>query len=61
MSRINPIIGLYTTHDMAMTNTETTVPTTKAKIAAAIAIIPPKRNPTSGIQLSKAMIGEKRR
>ena len=44
-----------------MTRIDNTLPITNAKIAAARATIPPKSQPTSGIQFSIAITGEKRR
>jgi hypothetical protein len=43
-----------------MTKTETMIPTSRAKMKAATETRPPKRAPTNGIQLSKAIIGENR-
>ena len=55
-----PIIGLQETQAIAIIRIESTLPITAAKIAAAIATIPPtKRKPTRGIHLSTSIMGQK--
>lgn len=55
--RITPIIGRYTSHAIAIMRVDMTIPVTIENIAAAAAIVPPRRKPTRGIQLSCQMRG----
>jgi hypothetical protein len=60
-SKVIPQIGLYTTQATPRIKKCRNDPQTNEKMMAAIMTILARSHPTSGIQLSRAMIGEKSR